>query len=178
MLAIAWLSDGLHQLDRTSFNREIIAKFKNKSKPNALCIEEYNKVAEVDPWHLKLRHASFDSLSHIEDNLIKKNLQFCELCLCAKQHGYSFSRSEIPTVKNFQLMHLIIWGPYSILAMTGAQYFLSIVDDYIRVTWIILLKCKSKVANAIKVFLEMVETQFSAKVQKIMSDNRTEFINQ
>ena len=75
----------------------------------------------------------------------------------------------------FDLLHMDIWGPYAHPSLLGHKYFLTIVDDKSRYTWIIFLKLKSEVSNHIKHFISMVETQFSDKVKGIRSDNDPEF---
>lgn len=61
------------------------------------------------------------------------------------------------------------------MAHNGAQYFLTIVDDYTRAVWVYLLKEKSDVPNILMSFCIMVQMQFNTKVKVIRSDNGTEF---
>ncbi|XP_070021748.1 uncharacterized protein [Nicotiana sylvestris] len=56
----------------------------------------------------------------------------------------------------------------------GFKYFLTIVDDYSRGTWIFLLSAKSNAFPMLKSFLSMVERQFNFKVKMIRSDNALE----
>jgi len=63
-----------------------------------------------------------------------------------------------------------IWGPLAITSVDGHRYFLTIVDDFLRHTWIFLLKTKSEVHCCIKSFITLVETQFSTIVKCIRFD--------
>ena len=45
------------------------------------------------------------------------------------------------------MIHVDIWGPYSIPSIHGHKYFLIIVDDYSRYTWIFPLKQKFEVVK-------------------------------
>jgi len=66
-----------------------------------------------------------------------------------------------------------IWGPCSITSMQGFHYFLTIVDDYSRYTWIIMLHNKSEVRNhIIKAFSE---NHFKTTRKTIHTDNGVEF---
>lgn len=65
--------------------------------------------------------------------------------------------------------------PYHIRSTCGAKYFLTIVDDFSRAVWILLLHDKTEVSNMFKSFFKMIERQFDAKVQVFRSDNGTEF---
>jgi len=44
----------------------------------------------------------------------------------------------------FALVHLDIWGAYRIPAHGKFRYFLTIVDDHTRATWVYLLQAKSQ----------------------------------
>ena len=59
--------------------------------------------------------------------------------------------------------------------MHGHRYFLTVVDDYSRHTWLFLLKHKYEVASCIKRFITLVENQFSCTVKAIRTDNGSEF---
>nr|XP_009758219.1 PREDICTED: uncharacterized protein LOC104210944 [Nicotiana sylvestris]XP_016445225.1 PREDICTED: uncharacterized protein LOC107770429 [Nicotiana tabacum] len=62
-------------------------------------------------------------------------------------------------------------GPYKISTHDKKQFFLTIVDDMSRFTWIYLLKFKSDVFVVLKVFLVMIRTQFNAITKIIRTDN-------
>jgi len=59
--------------------------------------------------------------------------------------------------------------------MQGFRYFLTIVDDLSRHTWIILLHTKFEVRNHIIKFIAYVENQFQTTVQTVRIDNGVEF---
>lgn len=56
-------------------------------------------------------------------------------------------------------------------------YFLTIVDDYSRFTWVYLLQLKSEVIVVLKQFLYMIQNQFGMMVKVLRSDNGSEFFN-
>lgn len=60
---------------------------------------------------------------------------------------------------------------------SGAYYFPTIVYDFNRMTWVILLQNKAQVYGAIETFLKRVKTQFSTNVKVIGIDNGTESLN-
>jgi len=55
------------------------------------------------------------------------------------------------------------------------HYFLTIVDDNSRFTWIHLLKSKDQTQTFLQAFFLFVETQFNSKIKVIRSDNGPEF---
>ena len=76
----------------------------------------------------------------------------------------------------FDLVHCDLWGPFSVPTIEGYKYFLTIVDDYFRCTWVYLLKSKSETQAPIQQFSIMVESQFDAKLKCLRSDNGAKFI--
>lgn len=76
----------------------------------------------------------------------------------------------------FELLHINIWGPFSVPSIEGYKYFLTIVDDHTRVTWIYLLRTKDEVLRVFSEFIAMVETQYKTKVQGVRSDNAKELM--
>lgn len=63
------------------------------------------------------------------------------------------------------------------MALTcGAFYFFTIVDDFSRSIWIYLLSEKREVANTLKIFMTIVQTQFDKTIKVVRSDNGAEFI--
>lgn len=73
--------------------------------------------------------------------------------------------SVISTNKCFELVHADIWGPFTISSMKDERYFLTLVDDYSRFTWIHLMKNKSEVMTLIKGFYNLVHTQFGVCIK-------------
>jgi len=64
---------------------------------------------------------------------IDKNY-ICDVCHQAKQRKLSFSLCDTRTVQSFELLHIDIWGPCSVVSMLGHKFFLTIVDDFTRYT--------------------------------------------
>ena len=75
----------------------------------------------------------------------------------------------------FDLVHMDVWGPFSIPILDGYRYFLSLVDDVTRATWLFLMKAKSEVKALIVSFYNMLLTQFNVKIKCFRSDNALEF---
>jgi len=74
----------------------------------------------------------------------------------------------------FDLIHIDTWGPFATPTTEGYKYFLTIVDDYSRATWVYLMKAKNDVLQIFPDFLTMVETQYGTLVKAVRSDNAPE----
>lgn len=67
-------------------------------------------------------------------------------------------------------------GVLPLLYFLGFKYFITLIDDYLRVTWVYLLKSKSDVFSTFVSFQKMAETQFNKKIKILCSDNRGEYV--
>jgi len=129
-------------------------------------------------WHYKLGHPSLERL-----HVLRKQYSFisvdthhvCDTCSCAKQRKLPFNLSNTVTSAIFDLVHFDIWGPCSIIFMQGFRYFLTVVDDYSRYTWVILLHNKSEVCQHIINFTIFVQNHFKTNIKTIRTDNGLEF---
>ncbi|KAL4346996.1 hypothetical protein GQ457_17G018750 [Hibiscus cannabinus] len=132
-------------------------------------------------WHARLGHASLRVLHKTpflqNISLNSDCVQSCSVCPLAKQSRLPFSLSTTSTSKPFELVHLDLWGPYRVSTHSGHMFFLTIVDDFTRMTWVYLLKLKSDTVIHLKTFCTYVHTQYSAIVKTVRSDNGTEFFN-
>lgn len=99
----------------------------------------------------------------------------CDVRLRAKQTRIPFPINEANVAESFYLLHCDIWGPYQTLSLSGAHYFLTIVDDKSRGVWIYLMIEKSEAYGILFGFHSMVKTQFGRQIKIIPSDNRREF---
>lgn len=95
--------------------------------------------------HDRLGHASIGKLKQIKGLDIKDtsttNYRICPL---AKQSRLPFLLSNSIAQKPFDLIHVDIWGPYKKASITGAKYFLTIIDDHTRVAWTFMMHLKGQ----------------------------------
>jgi len=137
------------------------------------------KSVSTDIWHYRLGHLSPSRLQflhsnnqHISCDLISTP---CTICPLAKQKRLPFLHSVIVSTSSFDLIHCDIWGPFSVGSRNGHHYFLTIVDNYSRFTWIRLLQSKDQTRNHLQSFINFVETQFTSRIKVLRSDNGSEF---
>ena len=132
--------------------------------------------SELDSWHFRLGHLSFDKMRLIDlpcNN--QKTNTVCSVCPKARLHRQSFPLSNTRATRIFEFVHVDIWGAYRCSTYDGYKYFLTIVDDYSRATWVHLMSTKSNAFPLLQSFIALVETQFGTFVKCIRSDNGMEF---
>ncbi|XP_075086222.1 uncharacterized protein LOC142168944 [Nicotiana tabacum] len=113
---------------------------------NELTASEANKI-NVELWHQRFGHVSILVLKRI----LPVSLQ---------------------SIKD--KVDKYLWDPYRVTTFDGNKYFLTIVDDYSRMTWVFLLKQKSDVFLCLQHFFRFVKTQFNKTIKVIKTDNGTE----
>lgn len=114
----------------------------------------------IDTWHKRLGHASGEKLSQINFLSGIPFKKMCDSCSRAKHTRLPFPNSSIKTNGCFELLHCDIWGKYRFPSLSGASYFLTIVDDFSRAVWVFLLKFKHQASKCLMDFHTMVKTQF------------------
>lgn len=117
------------------------------------------KKSDLRLWHNRLGHVPFRTLSHmfsISHTRVNDNINKCEVCPFAKQTRLAFSPSNTSSLKAFDLVHMDLWGPYKVPTCDGHRSFVTVVDDFTRVTWVFLLKLKTDVIVVLKHFLSYI----------------------
>ncbi|CAL1397690.1 unnamed protein product [Linum trigynum] len=165
MTGSAKLSHGLYLLD--NIDNSIIPKHTTATSS-----------APFDLWHHRLGHVSHSKIPLLR-NLCTSIETYssipCDVCHFARQKRLPFPSSSSVTENPFQLIHTDIWGPHPVPSYDGHRYFLTIVDDFSRMTWIILLQTKAEARPKLKEFCNYIERQFDTSVKKIRSDQGKEF---
>ncbi|WVY94711.1 hypothetical protein V8G54_033799 [Vigna mungo] len=159
---IAKLIGGLYILDSSFHMLTFPTQFAN------------NFVNKNGLWHLRLGRPSdirLNSLKLKYPFIVHNSTYICDACHISKQRKLPFSNSSSKTMKIFDLIHIDIRGPCNILSMRGFKYFLTIVDDFSRYTWLIPMTDKSVVRKTIIDFITNIENQFSTTIKTIRTDN-------
>lgn len=104
-----------------------------------------NKTCAISSlWHQRLGNAPLKVLRSI-DALHSMQLRehHCTVCPIAKQSRLPFPTSSPCSKSIFDIVHGDVWCPYRVPTHDGKKYFLTLVDDYSRYTWLFLLHSKS-----------------------------------
>ncbi|CAN1312477.1 Retrovirus-related Pol polyprotein from transposon TNT 1-94 [Linum perenne] len=159
MIGIARFSGGLYLLDQPD------------ASP-ALAVSSSSTVF-FDLCHYRLGHTS-NRPQNLSGCSVNKQFH-CRVCPSAKQCRNKFPDSVKRASNRFDLVHMDIWGPYSVPSIGGHKYFLTIVDDHSRFTWIRLMKSKSAVRSLITEFVALIRNQYGSLIKSFRTDNGLEF---
>lgn len=70
-----------------------------------------------------------------------------------------------------------IWGHFKLETYDQKMYFVNVVDDYSKMTWVLLMALKSNACVIIKHFVLYAKNQFDLRIKSIRTDNGKEFVN-
>jgi len=135
---------------------------------NFFLTQHFCSVCNIDIWHCHIDHISYDKINITKQNYTKiesRKYYFCSTCLC-KTNKTSFPISNYVASKPFDFLHLDIWDPCNITYFQVYKYFLLVVNNKTRFTWIRLLNNRIEIRQSIKTFINFVEIQFETSVKK------------
>jgi hypothetical protein len=69
-----------------------------------------------------------------------------------------------------------VWSPTPLFSNNNKRYFLCILDDFSRYSWVFSLTCKSNILVMFTKFKQFVEFFFSCFVKSVQSNEGGEFI--
>jgi len=101
----------------------------------------------------------------------------CTVCPLAKHTKLPFTHSTHLSKHVCELLHCDLWGPYRVPTHNKKRFFVTIVDDFSRYTWIFLITSKAETVVVLKHFLKNVQNLFSTSVKTLRTDNGGEFFN-
>jgi hypothetical protein len=135
-------------------------------------------------WHRRLGHLNFDHIIKLKNNGAVKDLpkiskpyeSVCKPCQIGKLTRTQFKSKTFPsTEKPLQLVHMDLCGPSRKEGTGKENYFMLIIDDYSRLTWVAFFKEKSEALEKFKVFKALTENQTGKRLKAVRSDRGGEF---
>lgn len=141
-------------------------------------------------WHERFGHLGYDNLAQLTKMVSGMHITaeefktaagegdtLCEPCILGKQHRAPFKHSSSKAERPLALVHTDVCGPLPVTSMGGNNYFITLLDDYSKLSAIQPLARKSDTAAAVKSMLILLENQSGYKVQRLRCDNGSEYIN-
>lgn len=128
-------------------------------------------------WHNRFGHASDFVLKFVNcvKTLIPHQPKVCLICPMSKFTKLPYTLSSSHAEKSFDLVHVDTWGPYKVCTKQKYKYFLTLVDDNSRVTWLYLMQHKPDYSQILQTFHNYVANHFLSSIKTIKSDNAPEF---
>jgi len=149
---------------------------KKDSLVNFVLNEVVFKTAEkLDVGWIILRKKVLQHLTKTHNDIHFNHDNICSPCHLAKHHNLPFQLSKSFSKFVFDLIHIDIRVPFGVPSIPGHRYFLTIIDDFSRHTWVHLMKNKSETIDLLQHFIVHVKNQFDKSIKTIRMDNGKEF---
>jgi hypothetical protein len=87
------------------------------------------------------------------------------------------SKSFTSTEKPLQLVHIDLCGPSRQEGTMKENYFMLIIIDYFRLTWVSFLKEKAKSLEKFKIFKSLIENQTCKRLKAVISNRGGKFMS-
>nr|GEX48260.1 hypothetical protein [Tanacetum cinerariifolium] len=102
----------------------------------------------------------------------------CSACEQGKIHRkHHKSKTAFALNKPLYLLHMDLCGLMHVECINGNRYVLVVVDDYSRYTWVYFLHSKDEASEVIISFIKKTQVNLQLQVQRVQTDNDTEFKN-
>jgi hypothetical protein len=117
-------------------------------------------------WHRRLGHLKFDhliklkNLEEVKDlpRISKPQDSMCKPYQVRKLTRTPFKSKSFNSIeKPLQLVHMDLCGPSRQEGIGRENYFMLIIDDYSRLTWVVFLKEKDEAFEKFKIFKALTE---------------------
>ncbi|GJX59072.1 retrovirus-related pol polyprotein from transposon TNT 1-94 [Tanacetum coccineum] len=137
-------------------------------------------------WHQRLSHLNFATINNLVKNNLVRGLpkmkfekdHLCSACEQGKIHRkHHKSKTAFASNKPLYLLHMDLCGPMRVESINGKRYVLVVVDDYSRYTWVFFLHSKDEASEVIISFIKKTQVNLQLQVQRVRTDNGTEFKN-
>lgn len=148
-----------------------------------LSIQSPHTVNCQHTWHRRLGHRDIDVVRAIPVNGNAEGMKLidcgdktiCQCCLKGKMSRVPFPKQVDRGARDkLDLVHTDLSGPMT-STPSGNKYFLSLIDDYTRMTFVYLLRYKSEAAEKIKQFVNFCKTQIGKTPRILQSDGGGEY---
>ena len=137
-----------------------------------------------DIWHRRFGHLGARNLQKLAKNKLvdgfdydaAKEINFCESCVEGKHHRCHFPTSGGKRAKEpLGLVHSVVCGKMNSQSLSGAEYFLTFIDDKTRYVCVYVLKRKDQVFEQFLEWKALVEKSTGRKLKALRTDNGGEY---
>ena len=108
--------------------------------------------------HSRLGHPSLSKFQKMVPRFSSLPSLACESCQLGKHTHVPFPKSLNNRAKfPFEFVHTNVWGPCRTAFTLGFQYFVTFIDDYLRCTWLFLMKNRAELLSIFQKFYAEIQ---------------------
>nr|GEW44109.1 hypothetical protein [Tanacetum cinerariifolium] len=137
-------------------------------------------------WHQRLSHLNFTTINNlVKNNRVQglskmkfKKDHLCSACEQGKIHWkHHKSKTAFASNKPLYLLHMDLCGSMRVQSINEKRYVLVAVDDYSWYTWVFFIHSKDEASEVIISFIKKTQVNLQLQVQRVQTNNGTEFKN-
>ncbi len=158
----------------------------NCGESEHVCAEKANvhKESKEQVWHRRYGHLGMQNLKKMcSESLVdgfdfdvSKDIDFCESCVAGKHHRSMFkTNGRKRAVEPFGLVHSDVCEKMNAKSLSGAEYFLTFIDDNTHYVWTYVLKHKDEVFQKFQEWKALVEKDCGKQLKILRADNGGEY---
>jgi transposase InsO family protein len=103
-------------------------------------------------------------------------LDLCEHCIYGKSKRVRFLRFiKEKKSERLYLVHTDVWGPTQVSSLGGSHYYVTVIDDATRKTWVYYIQQKYDVFDTYKKWKALVENERRKRLKCLRSDSGGEY---
>lgn len=147
-----------------------------------------NTTEAAELWHQRFGHLGYGNMIKLARHSMVDGLpvsadaftehvgkEKCTACATGKLIKSPFHPAVRRARAAGELLHTDVCGPIRPDTAGGSSYFLTVIDDFTRYSFVQLLKRKSDVTAYLIEYINLVETQTGNRVKALRSDNGGEY---
>lgn len=104
-------------------------------------------------------------------------LKFYEKSILSKSSRIRFNTAVNRSKGTLEYVYSDLQGPAQTISLSRARYFVSILDDYLRIIWVYVLNHKDEAFDQFKTWKTLMETQKERKIKRLGTNNGLEYYN-
>ncbi|KAL8162558.1 hypothetical protein V2J09_014047 [Rumex salicifolius] len=133
------------------------------------CIVVVRENGDADLWHCRLGHMSEKGMKVLCSKDLLPGLKSAKIGLC---EDYIFEKQK----RNFEEAEAGVSSQQSmglafVKSLSGASYYMTLIDDFTGKIWVYFLKQKSDAFDSFRKWKVLVENETSLKIKCFRSDN-------
>lgn len=140
--------------------------------------EDLEAMASEQEWHERYGHLPFPAFRKIQEapRTLATYQGQCDACIKGKfTKPVARAQENIRSTAVGALIHSDICGPLPTASITGKKYFITLVDDFSRLTLTRAISHKSEAAGAVKEMVHQLQRQTRCSIKEIRTNQGGEY---
>ncbi|GAQ89817.1 Transposon-encoded protein with ribonuclease H-like integrase domains [Klebsormidium nitens] len=147
------------------------------------------KPETAELWHRRLGHVGYENFQKMVQGDVVEGLEVepsafraletsvCEPCIMGKQSRLPFPGADSVSTEPLELVYMDVCGPIPVASVEGSRYFATFLDDYSKLSVVVLMKQKSEVAKVTEHVINPLELQPRKQLKLVRTDRGKEYVN-